>query len=69
MIKVAAVELAKAAGSAKAANIVALSAFVERSKIVSMETLRKCIKHELSKKAKLIPLNMAAVEEGIKAAH
>ncbi len=68
VLKVPAVDLAKQLGNAKAANIVALSAFVERSKIVPIETLRRCIKAELSKKPKLISLNMAAIEEGMKAA-
>lgn len=68
VLKVPAVDLAKSLGNAKAANIVAISAFVARSKIVAMETLKRCIEGEFSKKPKLIPLNMAAVEAGIKAA-
>ena len=68
VLKVPAVDLAKKLGNARAANIVALSAFVARSGIVPMETLKKVIEHEFGKKPKLIPLNMAAVEEGIKAA-
>lgn len=61
-------EIAKELGSVKAANIVALAAFVARSGIVSMETLKHCIKEEFSKKPKLIPLNMEAVTAGEKAA-
>ena len=66
--KVPVMELAKEVGNMRAANIVALSAFVARSKLVSMETLRECIKEEFSKKPKLIPLNMKAVDAGVKAA-
>jgi 2-oxoglutarate ferredoxin oxidoreductase subunit gamma len=68
VLKVPAVDLAKHLGNAKAANIVAIAAFVARSKIVPLETLKRVIEHEFGKKPKLIPLNMAAVEEGIKAA-
>jgi len=67
-LRVPAVDIAKDLGSVKAANIVALSAFVGRSGIVSMETLKNCIKEEFSNKPKLIPLNMEAVAAGEKAA-
>ena len=67
-LRVPVVELAKELGSVKAANIVALAAFVARSKIVSLETLKTCVKEEFSKKPKLIPLNMAAVDAGEQAA-
>jgi 2-oxoglutarate ferredoxin oxidoreductase subunit gamma len=67
-LRVPVVDIAKDLGSVKAANIVALSAFVARSGIVPMETLKNCIKEEFSKKPKLIPLNMEAVAAGEKAA-
>ena len=67
-LRVPVVDIAKELGSVKAANIVALSAFVARSKIVSMKTLEDCIKTEFSKKPKLIPLNMEAMSAGEKAA-
>ena len=67
-LRVPVVDIAKELGTVKAANIVALSAFVARSGIVSMETLKHCIKEEFSKKPKLIPLNMEAVAAGEKAA-
>lgn len=67
-IKVPAVEIAKELGNARAANIVALAAFVARTKVVSVETLRKCVEEEFSKKPKLIPLNLQAVDAGAKAA-
>ena len=60
-------EIAVNIGSVRSANIVALSAFVNRSKIVEIETLRECVKSEFAMKKKLIPLNMTAVDEGLKA--
>jgi 2-oxoglutarate ferredoxin oxidoreductase subunit gamma len=67
-LKVPVMEIAKEVGNVRAANIVCLSAFVARSGVVSMETLRNCIRQEFSKKPKLIPLNMKAVEAGEQAA-
>jgi 2-oxoglutarate ferredoxin oxidoreductase subunit gamma len=67
-LRVDVVGIAKALGSVKAANIVALAAFVARSRIVPLDTLKRCVKEEFSKKPKLIPLNMDAVDAGVKAA-
>jgi 2-oxoglutarate ferredoxin oxidoreductase subunit gamma len=61
-------DIATGAGSIRSANIVALAAFVARSKIVDNDILRECVKEEFSSKAKLVPLNMKAVDEGQKAA-
>ncbi len=55
-------------GNVKCANIVALSAFAARSKLVDMDILRDCIKEEFASKAKLIPMNMEAVDQGIEVA-
>lgn len=60
-------DIAVRLGSVRSANIVALSAFVARSRLVSIDTLRQCVEEEFSKKKKLIPMNLAAVEEGQKA--
>ena len=60
-------DIAVRLGSVRSANIVALSAFVARTGLVSMDTLRDCVEAEFSKKKKLIPMNLAAVEEGQKA--
>ena len=62
------IEIAKDLGNVKAANIVALSAFVTRSKVVEFDLLREAVKDKFAQKAKLIPLNMQALEEGRKAA-
>jgi len=68
VIKVPIIEIAKALGNIKSANIVALAAFVSRSKVVDFEMLRESVKAKFAKKEKLIPLNMKALEEGKKAA-
>jgi 2-oxoglutarate ferredoxin oxidoreductase subunit gamma len=67
-LKVPVVEIATAIGNSRAANIVAIAAFVARSRIVSNNILEKCVREEFSKKPKLIDLNMKAVAEGVKAA-
>ena len=67
-LRVDVVDIAKDLGSLKAANIVALAAFVARSKIVSMETLKDCVTNEFSKKPKLIPLNLKAIQAGASSA-
>ena len=68
VIKVPIIEIAKALGNVKAANIVALAAFVSRSQVVDFEILRESVKTKFARKEKLIPLNMKALEEGRKAA-
>ena len=61
-------EIAIEAGSVRSANIVALSAFVARSGILPIEALRESVKNEFARKAKLIPLNMDAMDRGVAAA-
>ena len=61
-------DIAKDLGSVKVANIVALGAFVARSKIVDFDLVRNCVKEKFSSKEKLIPINIAALEEGKKIA-
>jgi len=61
-------DIAQVAGSVKAANIVALAAFVARSKIVDFDLLRECVKEHFAGREKLIPINMEALEQGRKAA-
>ena len=65
---VPATDIARDLGNVKAANMVALAAFVARSKIVDFDLLRDCVKEEFSRKEKLIPLNMEALDRGRKAA-
>ncbi len=52
-------------GSVKCANIIALSAFAAKAKIVDMDILRHCVMDEFSAKPKIIPLNMKAFDEGV----
>jgi 2-oxoglutarate ferredoxin oxidoreductase subunit gamma len=68
VLKVPIIEIAKELGNVKAANIVALAAFVARSKIVDFELLKEAVKEKFAAREKLIPLNMKALEEGRKAA-
>lgn len=67
-LKVPATDIARRLGNSRAANIVALAAFVARSKIVTLLTLKQCVEAEFRRKPKLIPLNMAAVDAGVAAA-
>ena len=66
--KVPANDLAIQVGSVKAANIVALAAFVTRSKILDYDKIVESIKTEFGAKEKLINLNLEAMEAGRKAA-
>ncbi|MDI6686693.1 MAG: 2-oxoacid:acceptor oxidoreductase family protein, partial [Desulfobacterales bacterium] len=61
-------DIAKELGNIRAANIVALSAFVARSKVVDFDLMREAVKKEFAKKPKFIPLNMEAIEHGKRAA-
>jgi 2-oxoglutarate ferredoxin oxidoreductase subunit gamma len=68
VVKAPIIEIAKELGNVKAANIVALAAFVSRSKVVDFELLENAVRAKFAAKEKLIPLNMKALEEGKKAA-
>lgn len=61
-------DIAKQIGSVKVANIVALGAFVTRSSMLDFELLRKTVLAELANKKQFVDLNMAALDEGKKAA-
>ena len=52
-------------GSVKCANIIALSAFAAKARVVDMDILRHCVMDEFSAKPKIIPLNMKAIDEGV----
>jgi 2-oxoglutarate ferredoxin oxidoreductase subunit gamma len=62
------IEIAKDLGNVKVANIVALGAFVARSKIVDFELLKDSVRDEFAGKKKLIPINLEALEKGRQAA-
>jgi len=61
-------DIAIEAGSIRSANIVALAAFVARSGLVPMDALRESVQKEFARKAKLIPINMDAIDRGEQAA-
>jgi 2-oxoglutarate ferredoxin oxidoreductase subunit gamma len=67
-LRVPIMEVAKELGNPKAANIVALAAFTARSRIVSFAALTEAVKQKFADKAKLIPLNLNALEAGRAAA-
>ena len=59
-------EIAIGSGSVRAANIVALSAFVAKTGLVDLYLLKNCVKEEFAAKPKIIPLNMDAFDQGVK---
>jgi 2-oxoglutarate ferredoxin oxidoreductase subunit gamma len=67
-LRVPILEVAGGLGNVKAANIVALAAFVARSRVVAFDALTEAVKKKFAEKAKLIPLNLKALEAGRKAA-
>jgi len=68
IISVPIIEIAKDLGNVRAANIVALAAFVARSRIVKFDSLTEAVLAKFAKKEKFIPLNKKALEAGRKAA-
>lgn len=68
VLRVPIIEIAKKLGNVKAANIVALAAFVARSRIVDFGSLQAAVKDKFAAKEKLISINMKALEEGRMAA-
>jgi 2-oxoglutarate ferredoxin oxidoreductase subunit gamma len=67
-LMVPATDIANEIGSIRAANIVALAAFVARSGIVSFDKMKEIVQEEFAGKEMFLPINMAAVERGRKAA-
>ena len=68
VLKVPIIEMARELGNVKAANIIALGAFVARSQVVAFESLEQAVREKFAHKEKLIPINMEALEAGRKAA-
>jgi len=62
-------DIAIKAGSVRAANIVALSAFAAKAEVVDLQLLKNCVKDEFAAKPKIIPLNMKAFDEGVNIAN
>lgn len=59
-------EIAKNLGDPKSANIIALSAFVAKSRMVSFDHLIESIRHEFMTKKDVLPVCLNAAEEGRK---
>jgi 2-oxoglutarate ferredoxin oxidoreductase subunit gamma len=68
VVRVPIIDIAKELGNVKAANIVALAAFVTRSNVLDFALLQSAVKAKFAQKEKLIPLNMKALAAGQKAA-
>ena len=68
VVSVPIIEIAKELGNVRAANIVALAAFVARSEILDFALLKKAVEAKFAQRENLIPLNMKALEAGQKAA-
>lgn len=66
LIQVAATEIAQEMGSLKVANIVALGAFIQHTKLLKVESIRQAIEDLFSaKNPKFVPLNLSALEAGM----
>ncbi len=61
-------EIAIASGSAKAANVVALGAFVARTGICDWELIEDAVKANFAAKPKLVPMNMDCLSKGAESA-
>ena len=61
-------EAATNLGNVRCANIIALSAFAFKSKMVDIDILCKCVEEEFESKPKLIPLNIKAFNKGLEIA-
>ena len=58
-------EIAAKIGEIKCANVIMLSAFIEKTKIVKLESLKKVIRNVISaSKAKLLEINELAIQKG-----
>lgn len=68
ILSVPIIEIARSLGNVRAANIVALSAFVARSNIVKFDSLTEAVLAKFAHKEKFIPLNKKALEAGKEAA-
>ncbi|MFH1436697.1 MAG: 2-oxoacid:acceptor oxidoreductase family protein, partial [Pseudomonadota bacterium] len=63
-VKIPANEIAMELGSGKAANMVALGAYVGATKAVDFGNLQKFVAKKFAKKAQFVELNKKALEEG-----
>ena len=64
VILVPATEKATELGTARAANMVALGAFLEKNPIISIDGIKKTLQKVFAKKKHVIPINEKALEAG-----
>ncbi|MBM3323614.1 2-oxoacid:ferredoxin oxidoreductase subunit gamma [candidate division WOR-3 bacterium] len=64
VVEIPANQIAIEAGSAKAANMAMLGAYVGVTEVVPFEALFEQAKHEFARKPKFVPVNMKCVEQG-----
>jgi 2-oxoglutarate ferredoxin oxidoreductase subunit gamma len=57
-------EVAKEAGTAKAANMVALGAFLGASGLVDIDLVKRALEDTFAARPKLVPINMVALSKG-----
>lgn len=67
-LRVSCNDIAIEIGNPRASNLVALGAFVQRSKILDFELIRKVVRNQFSKKPQFIEVNLKALEKGAEAA-
>ncbi len=67
-IKIPVTDIAVKIGNVRSANIVALGAFVSRSKILDFDVIRRCVREEFESKKAFLALNTEALEAGKNAA-
>ena len=66
VIRVPCMEIAAKLGNSKVANMVMLGAYIGATKALKPETLREMIRHKfVGAKAKLVPLNLEALDQGL----
>jgi 2-oxoglutarate ferredoxin oxidoreductase subunit gamma len=66
--KIDANKIAEEIGNLRVANMVVLGAYVEKTGLISMESIEKAFERKLTgKKAKLIDMNIKAVKAGMEA--
>jgi 2-oxoglutarate ferredoxin oxidoreductase subunit gamma len=61
-------DLAIQAGNPKSLNMIMLGAFIGRSGIVKLDTIKDSLKHKMGKKADVLALNLKLVDAGYKLA-
>lgn len=69
VVKIPATDIAHELGTIKVANMVALGAYIEKTKIVKPETVINWLSYKLKDKPDLIEINKKAMEKGAQAAN